>query len=508
MAQDYNETINLPQTDFPMRGNLPKREPQFIKEWEEEKLYHKIMEHNQGKPMFVLHDGPPYANGNVHMGTAMNKVLKDIILKYKNMSGYQAPYVPGWDTHGLPIELKALKKDGVDPLSITPVELRKLCKEFALSFIGKMEDQFKRLGVLGNWEDPYMTLKPEFEAKQIEIFGAMVKRNFIYKGLKPVYWCPDCKTALAEAEIEYQDDPCRSIYVKFQVTDDKGVFAGMNIPKEQVYFVIWTTTTWTIPGNVAVCLGPEYEYTLVKTGDQYLVMARELADVTMKAAGISDYEFVGSFTGKELEYMKVQHPLYDRQSLVIVGDHVTLDSGTGCVHTAPGFGVEDFEVCKNYPELPIIVPVDGDGKLTQEAGEFAGLTTDEANKAIAIKLDATGALLAMEKIVHQYPHCWRCKKPIIFRATEQWFCSVDGFKDEAIQAIHNVKWIPDWGEGRIVNMVRDRSDWCISRQRTWVFPSPSCTARTAASPLSTTPPSPPSATCSAGKGPMPGTPTM
>ncbi len=472
MAQDYNETINLPQTDFPMRGNLPKREPQFIQEWEEEKLYHKIMEHNQGKPMFVLHDGPPYANGNVHMGTAMNKVLKDIILKYKNMSGYQAPYVPGWDTHGLPIELKALKKDGVDPLSITPVELRKLCKEFALSFIGKMEDQFKRLGVLGNWEDPYMTLKPEFEAKQIEIFGAMVKRNFIYKGLKPVYWCPDCKTALAEAEIEYQDDPCRSIYVKFQVTDDKGVFAGMNIPKEQVYFVIWTTTTWTIPGNVAVCLGPEYEYTLVKTGDQYLVMAKELADVTMKAAGISDYEFVGSFTGKELEYMKVQHPLYDRQSLVIVGDHVTLDSGTGCVHTAPGFGVEDFEVCKNYPELPIIVPVDGDGKLTKEAGEFAGLTTDEANKAIAIKLDATGALLAMEKIVHQYPHCWRCKKPIIFRATEQWFCSVDGFKDEAIQAIHNVKWIPDWGEGRIVNMVRDRSDWCISRQRTWGVPIP------------------------------------
>ena len=472
MAQDYNETINLPQTDFPMRGNLPKREPQFIQEWEEEKLYHKIMEHNQGKPMFVLHDGPPYANGNVHMGTAMNKVLKDIILKYKNMTGYQAPYVPGWDTHGLPIELKALKKDGVDPLSITPVELRKLCKEFALSFIGKMEDQFKRLGVLGNWEDPYMTLKPEFEAKQIEIFGAMAKQNFIYKGLKPVYWCPDCKTALAEAEIEYQDDPCRSIYVKFQVTDDKGVFQGMNIPKEQVYFVIWTTTTWTIPGNVAVCLGPEYEYTLVKTGDQYLVMARELADVTMKAAGITDYEFVGSFSGKELEYMKVQHPLYDRESLVIVGDHVTLDSGTGCVHTAPGFGVEDFEVCKNYPELPIIVPVDGDGKLTQEAGEFAGLTTDDANKAIAVKLDATGALLAMEKIVHQYPHCWRCKNPIIFRATEQWFCSVDGFKEKAIEAIHNVKWIPDWGEGRIVNMVRDRSDWCISRQRTWGVPIP------------------------------------
>ena len=472
MPQDYNRTLNLTKTDFPMRANLPQREPEMLKGFEESQIYDKLMEKNKGKPNYTLHDGPPYANGNIHMGTALNKVLKDIIIRHKNMSGFYAPYIPGWDTHGLPIELKALKKDGVNPATISAVELRKLCREFAESFIASMTQQFKRLGVIGDFENPYKTLRPAFEAKQIEVFGEMAKKGYIYKGLKPVYWCTECGTALAEAEIEYEDDPCYSIYVKFNVTDDKGVFSGMGIDPKDVYFVIWTTTTWTLPGNVAICLGPNYEYTLVKTGGQYLVMAKDLVSAAMKDAKIDDYETVGSFLGSDLEYIKTAHPFLDRESLVIVGDHVTLESGTGCVHTAPGHGVEDFEVCQNYKDIPVIVPVDSEGKLTELAGEFAGLSTDDANKAIAKKLDETGHLFALVKIVHQYPHCWRCKKPILFRATEQWFCSVDGFKDQAIEAISGVNWIPEWGEERIKGMVRDRSDWCISRQRTWGVPIP------------------------------------
>lgn len=472
MAQDYNSTLNLPQTEFPMRGNLPSREPAMLQAFEDNKLYYKMVDKNQGKPKYILHDGPPYANGDIHLGTALNKVLKDIVVKYKNMSGFQAPYVPGWDTHGLPIELKALKKDGVDPTDIDAVSLRKICREFALSFVENQKGQFKRLGVLADYNDPYLTLKPEFEAMQIEIFGQMAKKDFIYKGLKPVYWCSECKTALAEAEIEYAEDPCHSIYVKFNVIEDKGIFEKLGINKKDVYFVIWTTTTWTLPGNVAICLGPDYEYTLVKANNEYYVMAKELVVPTMKAAKIEDYETIGSFKGNELEHMKTQHPFLDRQSLVIYGDHVTLDSGTGCVHTAPGHGVEDFEVCKNYKELPIVVPVDSNGKLTKDAGEFEGLSTEEANKAIAQKLDESGNLFALEKIIHQYPHCWRCKQPVLFRATEQWFCSVNDFKEQAIREISKVKWIPGWGEKRIEGMVRDRSDWCISRQRTWGVPIP------------------------------------
>ncbi|MBM6921351.1 isoleucine--tRNA ligase [Phocea massiliensis] len=472
MAKDYNNTLNLPQSDFPMRGNLPTKEPNMLKDWDETERYYKLMKKNEGKPLFVLHDGPPYANGDIHLGTALNKVLKDIVVRFKNMSGFKAPYVPGWDTHGLPIELKALKKDGVDPTSIDAVSLREICREFALSYVENQKGQFKRLGVLGDFNDPYLTLKPEFEAKQIEVFGEMAKRNFIYKGLKPVYWCTECKTALAEAEIEYAEDKCHSIYVKFQVEDDKGIFSAMGINPSDVYFVIWTTTTWTLPGNVAICLGPDYLYTLVKTNGQYLVMAKDLVEPSMRAAKIDEYETVGEFTGRELEYIKTKHPFLDRTSLVIYGDHVTLESGTGCVHTAPGHGVEDFEVCKNYKEIPIVVPVDANGHLTEEAGEFAGLSTDDANKAIAKKLDETGHLFAIEKIVHQYPHCWRCKEPVLFRATEQWFCSVDGFKNEAIGELSKIKWIPDWGEKRIEGMIRDRSDWCISRQRTWGVPIP------------------------------------
>lgn len=472
MAQDYNNTLNLPQSEFPMRGNLPKREPEMLANSEKNRLYYKLMEKNEGKPLYVLHDGPPYANGDIHLGHVLNKVLKDFVVKYKNMTGYKAPYVPGWDTHGLPIELKALKKDGVDPTSIDAVSLRKICKEFALSFVENQKNQFKRLGVIADYDNPYLTLKPEFEAKQVEIFGEMAKKNFIYKGLKPVYWCSECGTALAEAEIEYAEDKCHSIYVKFNVVDDKGIFEKLGIDKKDVYFVIWTTTTWTLPGNVAICLGPDYDYTLVKVNNEYLLMAKDLVASTMKAAHIDEYETVGSFKGRELEYIKTKHPFLDRESLVIYGDHVTLESGTGCVHTAPGHGVEDFEVCKNYKELPIVVPVDSQGRLTEEAGEFAGLTTDDANKAIAKKLEETNNLLAIEKIIHQYPHCWRCKNPILFRATEQWFCSIDGFKEEAIKEIANVKWIPAWGEKRIESMVKDRSDWCISRQRTWGVPIP------------------------------------
>ncbi|MBE6861858.1 MAG: isoleucine--tRNA ligase, partial [Ruminococcus sp.] len=333
-------------------------------------------------------------------------------------------------------------------------------------------NQFKRLGSIGDYDDPYLTLKHDYEARQVEVFGEMAKKGYIYKGLKPVYWCPDCNTALAEAEIEYSNDPCHSIYVKFNVTDDKGIFTGMGLDLSKVYFVIWTTTTWTIPGNLAICLGPEYNYTLVKVGDEYYVMAEELVKTTMETAGIAEYSTDGIFTGAELEGMKTKHPLYDRPSPIIVGDHVTLESGTGCVHTAPGYGVEDFEVCKKYDDIGILVCVDAKGRQTAEAGEFEGMDTDTANKAIAKKLEENGALLAIQKIVHQYPHCWRCHSPIIYRATEQWFCSVNGFKDEAIKAIESVQWIPEWGEDRIKGMVRDRSDWCISRQRTWGVPIP------------------------------------
>ncbi len=472
MAQDFNTTLNLPATDFEMRGNLPKKEPGMIEDWDKNRMYYRMTEKNAGKPRYVLHDGPPYANGDIHMGTALNKVLKDIIVKQKNMSGYCSPYIPGWDTHGLPIELKVLKQLGVENGAVPPVELRKSCKEYAYGQVKSQMEQFRRLGVWGDFDDPYLTLKPEFEARQVEIFGEMYGKNYIYKGLKPVYWCPDCQTALAEAEIEYANDSCHSIYVKFKVTDDKGKFTAMGLDLDKTYFVIWTTTTWTLPGNLAICVGPEYEYTVVKANGENYIMAAELAPAAMKAKGVEDYTTEGCFKGSELEYMKTAHPFMNRPSLVIVGDHVTLESGTGCVHTAPGFGVDDFEVCKKYPEVGITVPVDAKGKLTSEAGKYEGLTTNAANKAIAMDLEESGALFALEKIVHQYPHCWRCKNPVLFRATEQWFCSVKDFKDDAVKAIETVRWIPEWGEDRIKGMVSDRSDWCISRQRTWGVPIP------------------------------------
>ena len=472
----YDSTLNLPKTLFEMRAGLPKKEPVMLKDWDDNDLYNQLMKHNEGKPQFILHDGPPYANGNIHMGTALNKIIKDIIIREKNMEGYQAPYVPGFDTHGLPIELKALSSVGDKKKDISKLELRQICEKFATEHIDIMSDQFKRLGVIGDFEHPYLTLKPEFEARQIEIFGEMAKKGYIYKGLKPVYWCPDCRTALAEAEIEYGEDECDSIYVRFKLTDDpNGVLAKHNIPLDKAWIVIWTTTTWTLPANVATCLNPNLEYAFVKIGDAYHIMARELVESTMKGCHIDEYEVLPeTVLGSELELMQYQHPFLDRKGLVILGDHVTLEGGTGCVHTAPGHGVEDFEVCVNhYPQVPVVVPVDDAGRLTAEAGEkFAGLKVWDANKVILEHIKESGHLMGVQHITHQYPHCWRCHHPIIFRATEQWFCSIDAFKEDVYKAIDSVHWQPAWGHDRMAGMVRDRSDWCISRQRVWGVPIP------------------------------------
>lgn len=469
MSQDYNKTLKLPNTEFPMRGNLPQRESEVFSNFQKNKLYEKLIEKNEGKPNYILHDGPPYANGDIHLGTALNKILKDIIVKQKNMTGYKSTYIPGWDTHGLPIELKAIKTLS-DKNNISPVELRKKCKEFALHYLSVQRDQFRRLGVIGDFDNPYLTLNPEFEAKQIEIFGKMAQDGYIYKGLKPVHWCAKCNTALAEAEIEYENDSCDSIYVKFQVLNDRGLFKGIDLSK--AYFLIWTTTAWTLPANVAICLGGEFEYSLVEVDGEYLVVASELVETTMKMASKIDYKIVSKFSGSDLENITTQHPFLDRKSLVINGDHVTLEAGTGCVHTAPGHGVEDFEVCKKYKHLEVIVPVNERGILTEQAGEFEGMHIKKASKFIIEKLLNSGHLLSTNNITHQYPHCWRCSDPVLFRATEQWFCSIDGFKDNAIKAIESVNWIPKWGEDRIKGMVKDRNDWCVSRQRIWGVPIP------------------------------------
>ncbi len=484
MSQDYNSTINLPKTEFPMRAGLPKREPAFLESWEKDDLYHELMRKNEGKPLFVLHDGPPYANGNLHMGHALNKILKDFIIRSRNMMGFRAPYVPGWDTHGLPIERQAIKVYGMDRERMSIAAFRSKCEEFAHKHVDTQRSQFKRLGVIGDWERPYLTLSHDYEAAQIEIFGEMAKKGYIYKGLKPVYWCPHDETALAEAEIEYQDEPCASIYVKFRMTDDKGgKLTALTGSLDNVYFVIWTTTTWTLPGNLAISLNPDFAYDLVKVpnGEVY-ILAKELVESVMQAAKIDSWEVIGTLSGAEMELMRTQHPIMDRESIIVCGDHVTLDAGTGCVHTAPGFGADDFAVCQKY-DIPIIVPVDGKGIATADAGKYAGMYYEKSTPVILGDLKACGALLAVEDIVHSYPHCWRCKNPIIFRTTEQWFCSVDALKDDAVKACEGIRWIPGWGEERMTSMIRERSDWCISRQRVWGVPIPIFTCKKCGKPL-------------------------
>ncbi|MDL2325237.1 isoleucine--tRNA ligase [Ruminococcaceae bacterium OttesenSCG-928-A16] len=473
MPDNYNDTLNLPKTEFSMRAGLPTKEPEMLADWEKNNLYEKMMEHNEGKPLYILHDGPPYANADIHMGTGMNKVLKDIIVRYKNMAGYKAPFIPGWDTHGLPIERKALEKLGEKRKEISDYDLRQLCKDYAHHFVEAQKNQFMRLGSLGDYDHPYLTMAPEFEAHQIEVFGQMAHKGYIYKGLKPVYWCATDHTALAEAEIEYENDHVDSIYVAFNVVKDNGALAKAGIPADKTWFVIWTTTAWTLPANVAICLGPKYTYAAVKVKDRYYIVAEDLVENAMQECGITDYEKVATFTGKDLERIETQHCYLDRHSLVILGDHVTLESGTGCVHTAPGHGVDDYEVVtRHYPELPMIVPVDDAGNLTEEAGRFAGMNVFKASPVITQYLQETGHVIGVTHLEHQYPHCWRCHNPIIFRATEQWFCSVDDFKEDTYKAINSVQWHPEWGRERMMGMVRDRADWCISRQRLWGVPIP------------------------------------
>ncbi len=471
MPKDYTSTLNLPQTGFSMRANLPQREPDTIKYWQDIKLYEKMLEQNKDKTPFILHDGPPFSNNNIHMGTAMNKILKDFINKSKHMMGYHVPFTPGWDNHGMPIESAIIKKNKLDRKKMSIPEFRTACHEFAQHFVEVQRDQFVRLGVNADWENPYLTMKPEFEALEVKVFGEMYKKGYIYKGLKPVYWCPHDETALAEAEIEYKDINCKSIYVKFNLIDDAGKLSDV-CDMKKTYFIIWTTTTWTLPGNLAIALHPYEQYAVVKASDgNYYITAEALANKTMAAGGIESFEIVKTMRGSEFEYMKAQHPFLDRESLVVNADYVTMESGTGLVHIAPGFGAEDYLVGRRY-NMNIIVPVDDRGYQTEDAGQYAGLFYEKSNDIIFNDMVESGVLFASEDITHQYPHCWRCKNPIIFRATPQWFCSVDAFKDEAAAACEKVDWLPAWGGDRIISMVRERADWCISRQRHWGLPIP------------------------------------
>jgi isoleucyl-tRNA synthetase len=462
---DYKATLNMPKTDFPMRANLPQREPEILARWEELDLYNLVQETRKDHPTFILHDGPPYANGDIHLGHALNKILKDLVVKYATMAGYNSPYVPGWDTHGLPIELKALKDGKLDRHKIDPVALRQTCAQTAKHWASVQSDQFQRLGVRGDWENPYLTLQPEFEAREVEIFGKMASQGHIYRGLKPVYWCAVDETALAEAEIEYHDKTSFSIYVQFPVVDGKG-----KLP-DSAHVVIWTTTPWTIPANLAVALHPTVEYGLYATEKGDLLLAKELANKVFEAIGLSGGALKGSFTGAELEGVTYRHLLFDRISPVVLSDHVTTEDGTGLVHTAPGHGHEDFVVGQQYG-LAVLNPLNDKGVFTAEGGQFAGLFYEKANPVIIEAMDEAGMLLAQGKIRHSYAHCWRCQNPVIYRATVQWFAKVEGFMDDAMKAVRDVRWIPEWGQSRITNMIEGLSDWCISRQRAWGMPIP------------------------------------
>ena len=463
---DYGATLNLPKTDFQMRAGLPEKEPKILEEvFEKEHIYEKMLEKNKGKTPFVLHDGPPYANGEIHLGHALNKILKDTIVRYKNLRGYWTPYIPGYDTHGMPTEKKAIQLLGLNRDEIPVTKFRNTCKEFTMKYKDKQTEGFKRLGVLGDWEHPYITYQPEMEARQIGVFADMYKKGYIYKGLKPVYWCTDCETALAEAEIEYKNINSNTAYVKFPVKDSLGLFNAQN-----TFFVIWTTTPWTLPGNTGITIGAEYDYSFVKVGEEKLIMASNLVEEVMKIAEIENYTVVNEMKGSELEGVICRHPFLDRDSKVVLGSDdtvaVELDSGTGAVHTAPSYGKEDY-LCGLKNDLDIIVCIDSKGHQTADAGPFAGMFYAKSDKEIIKWLDENGLLLASKEVNHSYPHCWRCKHPVIYRATSQWFASVDGFRKETLDAIKSVKWYPAWGEERISKMVEERNDWCISRQRTW-----------------------------------------
>ncbi|MBM6797986.1 isoleucine--tRNA ligase [Coprobacillus cateniformis] len=462
---NYKDTLLMPKTEFEMRGNLPKKEPAYVQRWQDSAMYEKVVKQNEGKDTFVFHDGPPYANGNMHIGHMMNKVIKDVICRYKNMEGFYTPFIPGWDTHGLPIE-NAIQKLGVNRKAMTTAEFREKCREYALEQVHKQMEQCIRVGTFADYKHPYLTLMPEFEANQIDVFAKMAMEGLIYKGLKPVYWSPSSESALAEAEVEYHDVKSPTIFVKFAVKDGKGILDN------DTSFVIWTTTPWTIPANLGICLNADYTYALVQSEKGKLIVLDELVDSLWEKFGLEEKEVLQRFKGSELEMVTCQHPLYDRESLVILGDHVTAEAGTGCVHTAPGFGMDDFVVGQKYG-LDIYCNVDAHGKMMEDCGEWlAGQYVDDANKTVTMKLDELGVLLKLEFITHSYPHDWRTKKPIIFRATDQWFCSIDKIREKLLSEIDKVNWLNEWGHVRIYNMIRDRGDWCISRQRSWGVPIP------------------------------------
>ena len=462
---DYKQTLLIPKSKFPMRGNLPNKEPVRRQAWEDQNLYEKGQKRTEGRPFFVLHDGPPFANGDLHIGHALNKILKDFITRYKSMTGYYAPYVPGWDTHGLPIETALTRDHKVDRNKLSIAEFRQKCADYAMGQLERQRDQFKELGVRGDWDNPYITLSKDYEAAQIKVFGEMAKKGFIYKGLRPVHWSPSSESALAEAEIEYHDIRSPSIYVAFDVKDGKGLL------DKDVKFIIWTTTPWTIPANLGISIHPDLEYVVVEVEDEKYVVAHDLLDELTNELEWESPKVIQTFMGREADRIVTEHPFYDRDSLVMLGTHVTTDAGTGCVHTAPGHGDDDFYVCREY-DIGALSPVDDQGHFTDEAPGFEGMFYDDANKLISEKLEEVGALLKLSFITHSYPHDWRTKKPTITRATSQWFASIKDFRDDILEEIKHVEWHPSWGETRMYNMFRDREDWCISRQRTWGIPIP------------------------------------